>query len=67
MVYEDPDELGYFAFPVQRDTPAELRMPLPGATKREWGWMESAALAEKRGDVILAEEHRVRAGYGGLD
>jgi len=67
-VYEDPDDLGYFDFPIKplRSTPSTDTSVPPGATKREWICMEIAAFAEHRGSVDTAESFRKRSGYGGL-
>lgn len=64
MIYENDDELGYFAFPPRRKTGTLLTEILSAS---EWRSMEAAAVYASYGLAGLAERYRTQAGYGGLD
>ena len=68
MIWEDPDELGYYVAhekPKQRAAP---RVPFHGIdmTAQDFKDIEAAATHARAGDHRSAEKCRQYAGYGGL-
>jgi hypothetical protein len=57
VIYEDPDQLGYFSEP-----PSTVKCrEIVGATVE--ADIEYAALLSRKGYGLLAEDHRTKAGY----